>query len=82
MLLSSAFRPVSYDDLPGWREDDQTLAFEAFRRSAFRVLEKLYRTGSLGVDCAATGTGRRSGLTLSGLGLELFMGQAPRRPMN
>nr|WP_295466369.1 murein transglycosylase A [Mesorhizobium sp.] len=53
MLLSSAFRPVSFDALPGWREDDHRLAFEAFRRSAFRVLERPYRTGSLGVDSAA-----------------------------
>lgn len=53
MLLSSAFRPVSFDALPGWREDDHRLAFEAFRRSAFRVLEKPYRTGGLGIDCAA-----------------------------
>ena len=53
MLLSSAFRPVSFDALPGGREDDHRLAVEAFRRSAFRVLEKPYRTGSLGVDCAA-----------------------------
>ncbi|MCO5161468.1 MAG: murein transglycosylase A [Mesorhizobium sp.] len=53
MLVSSAFRPVSFDNLPGWLEDDHRLAYEAFRRSAFRVLEKPYRTGSLGVDCAA-----------------------------
>lgn len=53
MPLSSAFRPVSFTDLPGWLEDDCGPAFEAFRRSAFRVLEKSYRTGSLGIDCAA-----------------------------
>jgi membrane-bound lytic murein transglycosylase A len=55
MPLSSAFRPVSFDALPGWREDDHRLAFEAFRRSALRALEKPYRTGSLGIDSGAFG---------------------------
>ena len=47
--LSQLFRPVSFADLPGWAGDDCLPAFEAFRRSAFHVLEKPYRTGSLGV---------------------------------
>ena len=47
--LSPLFRPVSFADLPGWADDDHLPAFEAFRRSAFHVLEKPYRTGSLGV---------------------------------
>jgi membrane-bound lytic murein transglycosylase A len=51
--LSAAFTPVDFGDLPGWAEDDQNLAFEAFRRSAFHALKKPYRTGSLGVDFAA-----------------------------
>lgn len=38
-----------FGDLPGWASDDLQPAFEAFRRSAFRVLEKPYRSGSLGV---------------------------------
>ncbi|HEV7253929.1 MAG TPA: murein transglycosylase A [Mesorhizobium sp.] len=38
-----------FSDLPGWRDDDFQPAFEAFRRSAFRVLEKPYRSGSLGI---------------------------------
>jgi len=48
--LSPLFRPVSFSDLPGWAEDDHFPTFEAFRRSAFHVLTKPYRTGSLGVD--------------------------------
>lgn len=50
MPLSPLFRPVSFADLPGWADDDQLGAFEAFRRSAFHSLEKPYRTGSLGVS--------------------------------
>lgn len=53
MPLSSVFRPVSFGALPGWDADDQSPAFQAFRRSAFRCLEKPYRTGSLGLDCGA-----------------------------
>lgn len=53
MALSSAFRPVSFAELPGWADDDQSSAFSAFRRSAFHVLTKPYRTGSLGVDFGA-----------------------------
>ncbi|ODT06720.1 MAG: transglycosylase [Mesorhizobium sp. SCN 65-20] len=53
MALSSAFRPVSFAELPGWADDDQSSAFSAFRCSAFHVLTKPYRTGSLGVDFAA-----------------------------
>ena len=49
MPLSPAFSLVSFDELPGWWDDDQRMAFEAFRRSAFHVLTKPYRTGSLGV---------------------------------
>jgi membrane-bound lytic murein transglycosylase A len=48
--LSQAFREKSFDDLPGWDEDDHLAAFAAFRRSAFHVLTKPYRSGGLGVD--------------------------------
>ncbi|RCS22340.1 transglycosylase [Phyllobacterium salinisoli] len=48
-MLSSLFRPLDYADCPGWHEDDHLGAFAAFRRSAFRVLEKPYRSGSLGI---------------------------------
>lgn len=55
MLLSPAFTPVGFADLPGWHEDDQLAAFEAFRRSAFHVLTKPYRSGALGVAFDAFG---------------------------
>jgi membrane-bound lytic murein transglycosylase A len=44
---------ASWADLPGWAEDDQAAAFAAFRRSAFRFLEKPHRTGALGVASEA-----------------------------
>ncbi|RUV00963.1 MAG: transglycosylase [Mesorhizobium sp.] len=50
MSLSQAFGEKSFDDLPGWDEDDHLAAFAAFRRSAFHVLTKPYRSGGLGVD--------------------------------
>ncbi|PBC05650.1 murein transglycosylase A [Mesorhizobium sp. WSM3860] len=53
MSLSSAFKEKSFGDLPGWDEDDHLAAFAAFKRSAFHVLTKPYRTGSLGVEFAA-----------------------------
>ena len=49
MSLSSLFVEKSFADLPGWEADDHLPTFEAFRRSAFHVLTKPYRTGSLGV---------------------------------
>ncbi|RWM97660.1 MAG: transglycosylase [Mesorhizobium sp.] len=53
MSLSSAFKEKSFGDLPGWDEDDHLAAFAAFKHSAFHVLTKPYRTGSLGVAFAA-----------------------------
>jgi membrane-bound lytic murein transglycosylase A len=32
------FAPVSFDDLPGWSQDDHAIAFQAFRKSGERVL--------------------------------------------
>ncbi|TKT82798.1 murein transglycosylase A [Aquamicrobium sp. LC103] len=49
MTLSSLFRPISYDELPGWSRDDAAEAFTAFRRCAVHAAEKPYRTGALGV---------------------------------
>ncbi len=49
MPATSHLSPESFDALPGWRQDDHAAAYTAFRRSAFRALEKPYRTGSLGV---------------------------------
>ncbi|WP_192179475.1 MltA domain-containing protein [Mesorhizobium amorphae] len=53
MSLSPAFDETSFDRLPGWADDDHPAAFAAFRRSAFHVLTKPYRTGALGVDFTA-----------------------------
>ena len=47
--LSTLFRRASFDDLPGWAADDHAAAFSAFQLSAFRYLEKPWKTGSLGV---------------------------------
>lgn len=49
MSLSPLFQPGTFAALPGWCEDDQLAAFEAFRRCAFQGLKKPYRSGSLGV---------------------------------
>ena len=49
MPLSPLFRPVAFADVPGWSDDFHRAAYEAFRRSAFQVLTKPYRTGALGV---------------------------------
>jgi len=51
VALSPLFRKTSFDEVPGWRQDDDPgAAFAAFRRSAIHILSKPYRTGSLGVD--------------------------------
>lgn len=53
MTLSPLFLRKTYHDLPHWRADDHLAAFEAFRRSAFQVAIKPYRTGSLGARLGA-----------------------------
>lgn len=53
MALSPLLTAVTFDRLPGWIQDNQAPAFEAFRRSSFHVLTKPYKTGSLGIDFAA-----------------------------
>lgn len=53
MPLSPRLVPVAFGELPGWGDDDHSGAFAAFRRSAVHVLTKPYRTGSLGLECAA-----------------------------
>ncbi|QKC80941.1 murein transglycosylase A [Mesorhizobium sp. NZP2077] len=53
MSLSPLFTAKSFDDLPGWGDDDHLPAFDAFRRSAFHVPVKPYRSGALGVDFGA-----------------------------
>ncbi|MEX0954742.1 MAG: murein transglycosylase A [Rhizobiaceae bacterium] len=47
------FTPETFDDLPGWADDDHLAAFAAFRRSAIHAESKPYRSGSLGVRAEA-----------------------------
>jgi membrane-bound lytic murein transglycosylase A len=51
--LSPLFTEKTFDELPGWGEDDHLAAFAALRRSALHVLTKPYRSGALGVDFEA-----------------------------
>ena len=44
------FMACRFSDLPGWTDDVVLEAFAAFRRSAFQVLDRAYRTGALGID--------------------------------
>ena len=51
--LSPLLAAKTFADLPGWAGDDHLPAFEAFRRSAFHILTKPYRSGALGVAFGA-----------------------------
>ena len=53
MALSPVIQIVSFDEVPGWSRDRHAGAYAAFRRSAFHVLSKPYRTGALGVEFSA-----------------------------
>ena len=53
MALSPVFQIVLFDEVPGWSRDHHAAAYAAFRRSAFHVLGKPYRTGALGVEFSA-----------------------------
>jgi membrane-bound lytic murein transglycosylase A len=53
VTLSPLLAVKAFADLPSWAEDDHLAAFQAFRRSAFQVLVKPYRSGGLGIDLAA-----------------------------
>ena len=50
MPLSPLFRKTDFTSLPGWNDDDQSPAFDAFRRSASHALDNPYKTGSGGVE--------------------------------
>ncbi|EJM99901.1 murein transglycosylase A [Phyllobacterium sp. YR531] len=52
-MLSPLLQPAEFEDCPGWEADRQLEAFIAFRRSAVRVLEKPYKSGSLGISFEA-----------------------------
>ena len=51
--LANIIRPVSFSDCPGWDQDDQALAFSAFRRSADYAEHNRYNSGSLGISFEA-----------------------------
>lgn len=51
--LANIIRPVSYSDCPGWYQDDQALAFSAFRRSADFAEHNRYNSGNLGISFVA-----------------------------
>lgn len=52
-MLSPLFKPVDFSDCPGWENDKHRQAFQAFLRSAQHVLQKPYKSGSLGITFAA-----------------------------
>lgn len=56
MVLSSLFKPVTFDDIPGWAMGGHLDAFYAFRRCAGQARLKPYKTGALGVDADAFGS--------------------------
>jgi hypothetical protein len=63
--LANIIRPVSFSDCPGWDQDDQALAFSAFRRSADYAEHNRYNSGNLGISFEAlTRIGRRPALFL------------------
>ena len=47
--LAKLFHPLGYSDCPGWDQDDQALAFSAFRRSADYAQTNRYNSGDLGI---------------------------------
>lgn len=53
MTAGADLQPETFASLPGWADDDHAAAYAAFRRSAFRVLEKPYRDGALGIAASA-----------------------------
>ncbi len=52
-MLSPLLQPVDFDNCPGWEADSQFEAFIAFKRSANHVLQKPYKSGSLGISFEA-----------------------------
>lgn len=53
MALSPLLVPVPFEALPGWPQAVRRPALDAFRRSAFRAIERPYRTGTLGIAAKA-----------------------------
>jgi membrane-bound lytic murein transglycosylase A len=49
-MLSTLLKPVDFAHCPGWSEDKQLEAFQAFVKSAEWVREKSYKSGSFGIS--------------------------------
>lgn len=58
--LSPTLERVSFDKMPGWRQDSVLSAFHAFARSAERVEIKPYRSGALGIALSAFAPAHRA----------------------
>ena len=50
--LSGLLRPVGFEAIAGWRDDDHAAALSCFRISARRMAERPYGTKALGIDAA------------------------------
>ncbi len=49
-MVSPKLKPLSWSNIAGWDIDEHEEAYAAFRRSAFRALEKAYKTGALAIE--------------------------------
>jgi membrane-bound lytic murein transglycosylase A len=65
--LDPRLTPAGFEELDGWTQDGASAAFDAFRRSAHRVLVKPYRTGDLGISSASFETAFAEARRLDGL---------------
>lgn len=50
MNTPAALDFLGFGDIANWRSDEYRAAFDAFRRSAFRNLEKRCKTGAFGIS--------------------------------
>jgi len=67
MPLSPLFRKTDFSSLPGWHDDDQSKAFDAFRRNAAYALDNPHKTGSAGVDGSSFQAAFAAALDMPGL---------------
>ncbi|MFD0916983.1 murein transglycosylase A [Pseudahrensia aquimaris] len=52
-METASLKPLSFDSIKGWAQDDHAQAFAAFLRSARRMAQKPYKTRALGEDGTA-----------------------------
>ncbi len=48
--MSTNLTPVAFSNIKKWRDDDHLAAYNCFRRSARRMMQKPYTTKQLGID--------------------------------